>query len=572
MDGFKLRWVCVGLLALSAGGCADDEAGGAFGRGGNTNNAGTSGTMGGFGNQGQVGDGDGVSDGDSDEFSLPPEVEDTLELQLPQASERFVFSANPDAGTVAAINAETLHIVTIETGAKPTFLRTLAGTDDAIVLNVGSDEATVIRMKDAGPAISNLPVVGGANAIAVAPDGKHAVVHFDASKSRDPSSFGDFQTVSVLRLGEGQDVVTPMTVGFKPGRVFFRDDSSQAYVVTESGVSTLDFAAIDSKGSAIAPKHPFTETAPEGQYADVSITPDGRYALSRLAGDSELRLLDLQDGTTRTLDLALAYDAEDDALDEDAGMPAPPVDVEVTDLDMAPDGSYALAVLRNQSAVLRVPLPGGFDDMGAVDTWTVEGEFIGLAEPVPGGNLVLAYTSALPEVKRMTVLDLETGATRTIDLRKSVEAVATSPDGHTALIIHRKAAGDPGEAGLSVEDQLDRLFGYSLLRPATGDTNLVQTDAPPVAFTIVPDSSHLFVLVRNDNTGVREVHRANLGSLVVSRPIKLDSPPVAVGAVEKQRKVFVSQVHPEGRMTFVDWITAERQTVTGFELNAKVRD
>ena len=58
---------------------------------------------------------------------LPPEVEVRLDFELPQASERFVYAANPSGGTVSIIDADSLAIQTLETGSRPTFLRTLGG-------------------------------------------------------------------------------------------------------------------------------------------------------------------------------------------------------------------------------------------------------------------------------------------------------------------------------------------------------------------------------------------------------------------------------------------------------------
>jgi len=562
----KLRWAPL-VCALAAGGCGSDEASGDLayqsGRGGADNL-----------NADPSGDGDGAGDFGSAmspaDAGSPPEVEEAIEFEPPQASERFVFAANPDAGTVAVINAETLHIQTLETGERPTYLRTLAGTDDAIVLNVGSDDATVIRMEQDAAALSHLPVTEGANSIAVAPDGKHAVVFFEAARAPNSIGFMDFQTVTVLKLAQDDDQSTNVTVGYKPRAVFFREDSARAYVVTDDGVSILDLADIDASGPRIADNKVFAGGDPEDENTDVSITPDGRYALARLVGDSLLRLLDLESGQTRMLDLADAFMASE--ADADAGM-GDAGDVEVTDLDMAPDGSYAVAVLRNQSAVMRVALPGGFDDDTGIDTHVLTGELIGLVEPVPESSLVLAYTTASDQIERLTVLDLDTGDARALDVHKAIKAVSMAPDGNTAVIVHKKLDGDPLAPGLSHDERTDRSHGYTVLHPQTGFGRLTTTSVAPGAFTVVVEAQSLFLLLRSDATGVREVHRVDLVTFTSpTPPIVLDSPPIAVGAVSTQQRVFVSQDHPEGRMTFIDWTTSESLTVTGYELNAKVKD
>ncbi len=38
------------------------------------------------------------------------------------------------------------------------------------------------------------------------------------------------------------------------------------------------------------------------------------------------------------------------------------------------------------------------------------------------------------------------------------------------------------------------------------------------------------------------------------------------------QQVFVGQEHPDGRITFVDWQTNAIRSVTGFELNRRIRE
>jgi hypothetical protein len=44
-----------------------------------------------------------------------------------------------------------------------------------------------------------------------------------------------------------------------------------------------------------------------------------------------------------------------------------------------------------------------------------------------------------------------------------------------------------------------------------------------------------------------------------------------VGAVSSSERAFVGQDHPDGRISFVDYETNLVQTVTGFELNSRIR-
>jgi hypothetical protein len=572
------------LLTLASGACGDTSADGALGAGRDEpGTAGTGAHSGGDFGQGSGGGTSGAAGtGGVDVPSLPPEMEQSVDLQLPQASENFVYATNPSAGTVSVIYAKTLAIRTLETGDQPTYLRTLAGTDNAIVLNIGSNTATVIRSSVKANVTStttkDLPVVSGANAIGVAPDGKHAVVYYNSTYASAGNSSGSFQDVSVLALSTDgtKDASVSMTVGFRPRDVFFSSDGARAYVVSEDGVSELDFAKIAKSGMDIARLVSFGGDIDQ-KTLDVAVTPDGLYALARAEGKSVLRLVELATGTVKTLDVAKAYDAPNApppaAADDDAGVPPVPPPVEITDLDMLPNGKAAMAVLRNQSALVTLPIPGAFNDPKLAKTRFAKDEIVGSVTVSPDAMTALLYTTAA-NIERITIVNLtDDSAPRTVALRKAVQAVVFTPKSNTALITHTKVAGDPLEAGISPDDFVDRSFGYSLLRLPGGNVKLevTQTAVGPVA--MVPDESNLFILFRDDMRGVKEVHRVSLASFQTDPIIQLESPPISIGTAPASQRVFVNQDHPDGRMTFIDWLDPDKKkTVTGFELNSRIRD
>jgi hypothetical protein len=506
--------------------------------------------------------------------TLPPEMKVNIDFEQPQASERFVYAANPKAGTVSIIDAQTQAIQTLQTGDQPTFLRTLAGTDDAIVLNVGSDDATVLRSPATGAQTSTVSVVRGANVIAVAPDGKHAVVYFDAAYSTAGNETGSFQDVTVLSLDPSGDHAVGMTVGFKPRDVFFAADNGSAYVVTDDGISVLDFARVEKEGTGIARLVTLGPNVDQ-KGLDVSVTPAGQYALTREPGKSVLRLVDLASGDIRSLDLADVLPATIDDT-ADAGSATPPAAPDVSDLELAPNGKFALAVVRDRSIVLELQVPAAFatdvaQSAAAITTFTIEGELVGSATIAPQADRALLYTTAV-DVQRITILPLDgKTAQKTVALRKTVKAVAIAPDGQTALIIHKKAVGDPNQAGIDPDTQIARSFGYSVLRVPTGDVKLQVTSTEPQSSTIVPDGSYLFLLFRDDATDVREVQKIEAKSFLV-QPIVLGSPPISLGSVPKSKRLFVNQEHADGRITFIDWDTNATRTVTGFALNSRIRD
>jgi hypothetical protein len=597
----------LGLALAGACGSSEDSAGASDGRG----------DFGGSGGSSQ-GPSPGQPGGGTGGFGeLPPEVEVHQDFELPQAGEHYVYVANPETDNVAVIDAATLGIHIVEAGDEPTFLQTLAGRDAAIVLNVGSADATILRTTDGVSRATQVGVQPGSNAIAVNPQGTHAVVYFDPAYATRGGRQGSFQDVTVLVLSGEGDRSVPATVGFKPTAVFFQDDGSHAFVVTEDGVSVLDFEAMEAHGGGIA------RTVPLGQVGidatlDISVTPDCRHALARQDGGSVLRLVDLATGTIRLLDLATLTtpdglgDAGPGGLPDAAPSPEggsgtaedggslpeaeagadPPAlpdagaadataplvfsrfsshlgSAVVTDLDLAPSGDYALAVVRDASTVLRLPIPEAFEDAASIASYRIANELVGSATFAPDGRRALLYTTVVDTNERITILDLEEGTYRPVQLRKAIRSVTVSPDGQKALVIHRKLPGDPTDPGVDLDTQIDRSYGYSLLELETGFAKLEVTPADLGPFALVPDGSFLFLLFASDT--LHEVQRANLSSFFVDR-FTLGSPPVSVGAVPATNKVFVGQEHPDGRIAFIDWQTGAVQSVTGFELNSRIRE
>lgn len=548
--------------------------------------------------------------------TLPPEQETVVSFELPHAGEHFVYVANTDSDTVAVIDATKLTIQIVPAGDQPRFLQTLAGADSAIVLNVGSHDATIIRTDVTGASkTSSVLVKPGSNAIAVAPDGSHAVVYFDSSSPSGSATPGSPQDVTVLSLDPKGDTYNDMSIGYHASRIFFSTDSARAFVVTDDGVSILDFAAIDKRAAGVSQQGTdIARTVSLGQAKtdnalDVSVTPDGRYALAREEGKSELRLLDLSSGDIRRLDVTTVLSNEttdagapDSGTSRDSGAHAepdagpdaapapttpaptstvppttPPPAAAITDLDLAPSGSFALAVVRDRSAMLRIPIPDAFDAPSSVRAVTVNDEIIGSVTLTADEKSALLYTTAIdptltaiPDtLKRLTILNLSgSPAPRTVQLRKAISSVTVSPDSKTALIVSVKLPGNPDDPGIDDGVRADREFGYSLIQVDSGFVKLQVTAAPLGPFALVPDGSHLLVLF-NQGT-IREVQNVELDSFRVT-PIELGSPPTSVGTVSSSARAFVGQDHPDGRISFVDYQTNVVQTVTGFELNSRIR-
>jgi hypothetical protein len=316
------------------------------------------------------------------------------------------------------------------------------------------------------------------------------------------------------------------------------------FVITEDGVSLVRFA--EAKAERVAPFVPIGDGAATAS-RDVSVTPDGKYALARRDGSSQIQLVDLATRASKTLDLKSP----------------------VTDLDLSPDAQFALAVLRDTGTVVRLPLPGGFTDDSQRRAIKIEGETVGSASITPDGKTAALYTTAA-KIERLVVLDLD-GATapQPVRLKKAVRAVALAPDSHTAVVVHTKDAGNPKDPNIDVEAMIDRSYGYSVVDLRSGFAKLQLTDAPVGELAITPDASRAFVLLRDDAQSIRIAQRIDLSSFLVT-DFLLGSPPVSIAALPDSKRMFVSQQHPEGRISFIDWVSGGMESVTGFELNGRI--
>jgi len=155
-------------------------------------------------------------------------------------------------------------------------------------------------------------------------------------------------------------------------------------------------------------------------------------------------------------------------------------------------------------------------------------------------------------------------------MKKAARAAAISPTGTTALVIHAKAPGDPAGAA-SVDEYIDRSYGYSLIDLATGFAKLQLTPVDPGPFAYAPDGAKVYVALDGGDalTAPRalQVVQTQTG-VVTSKP--LGSPPSAVGVLPGVGQAFAAQRHPLGRITFVSLATDAVRTVTGFDLNGDI--
>ena len=481
-----------------------------------------------------------------------PAAEQELEFDFkaPQASQNYVYIAATERDSLVRIDARTLDIRLIPVGGRPTRVATLPGTDVALVINSGTSDVSVVTSTATSDSVKTVDVVPHVNRIVVAPSGRYAIVYYDRSAAEPTDPVGDFQTLSVLDIQGDSPKSIRVSVGFRPSSVVFHETLPVAYIVTDDGVSILDLDK--AKEGTITPVVPLSDDAMEDpSLREVLIPPTGTYALVRSLGRADLTVVDLASGQlSRT------------ALD---GIP--------TDVDLIPHQNKALLILREQALACIVDLEGLLAlDSDAVKVLTIEGTGAGAAVVSPTGERAVLYTTT-GTVKSVAVMDLagEDYSWEVFPVQKNVKGVDISFGGSRALVLHEREGASPGASG--VDQTIAQSHGFSLFDLDSGFRKLIMTDNHWSSHLFVAgqgQEDRLFVLTPDPKEINHFVQVVDL-STFISEPVRLSSQPTSMVHVPVSGKVAVAQDHDNGRISFVDVVTGQVYSVTGYELNGLIQ-
>lgn len=483
----------------------------------------------------------------------PPEIE--IELQPPVSSDRYIYVAMTAQDELARIDGSNLTVITTPVGEAPRIVQTIPNSDGAVVLDSTNGSAYVVRPSGAHDIVKVVPTLRNLNRLDVDPSGRYAVVWFDLTKqisSGGIGGVGSFQDVTVIALAPGLERAVDLTVGFRPRQVQFDAGGNRAFVITQDGVSVIDLGYATTHGPSIVPPIPVSNPAFPPESVEVHVMSTGTYAAVRQIGESSLRVVDVggfELGRTWIIPLASA----------------------ATDIDLAPSGTRMFAVQRDAKKLSIIDIPGDALDTNGVETIDLTGATIGSLVLSRDGNRGLLFTNASTD-ERITMVKLDQPGYPIVTwpLKKSVRTVGISPTGTTAIVVQAKAFGDPATAA-TVDEYIDRSYGYSMLDLATGFAKLQITPVDPGSFVYAPDGTKAYVSLDGGNTptAVRALQVVNTQTGVVITK-QLGSPPADVGILPGAGMAFSSQRHPLGRVTFVNLLTDAVRTVTGFDLNGNI--
>lgn len=488
---------------------------------------------------------------------LPPEIEEEHTFLRPAASENFVFALSPDGDSLAIVDPVSLSIEAVRLPENPVALQVAPGADRVVIVSHHGKAVSVVDVGAERTTLTSVSTPRRFPALSLAPDGQWAVLWTPDGQSPDAGAEGIVGLVDVTALGAGE---APPVVQFAAGRrhtnVFFRmagDVAKEAIIVGHQEIVVIGLSA-----SA----EPVRISLPDA-YAQLT----GREALSPPGGNIVL-LRSLASPDIGVFDVAAR------------GFSVLTLPGVASDLDLTADGTHAVAVLRERSEVARFSLPGGdslevfdvslpgTDCAAGVDPCVVAP---GQAVLTPDGKSAAVFTNARKS-ESFGWLDFDTGAfKRFTRLQKLVRTLGISPDGTHAIVLHRP---DPNSTvSDDYERGVDRAEGYSVVDLAAHVSQLKLTDkVAPLEFVWAPDGKHAAVTLRNDAARAWRVEAINLKTLIVST-LALASAPQFAGPLPGQSsdaRVWVTQEHSAGRISFVDLAARTVRTATGYELNSEI--
>ncbi|MSQ84497.1 MAG: hypothetical protein EXR77_16725 [Myxococcales bacterium] len=538
----RLALVAIGLtLAAGSSGCGE-ESGAASG-------GGTSGWSDAF----EVGSGDtgataesstsGGSGAAEPPKQLPAEKEPEPDFGAPEGSPNFVYIPAPESDQLVRVAGASLQVSLIEVGAQPSVVQVVPDQDAALVLHRGSDEVAVVRSSSGADSVKMLAVTPHCNALAIDSAGKHAIVWYDHKRAKTGDPVGSFQSISLLRLAVDKEESLGISIGFRPSAVHFTGDGTTALVVTDDGVNSINLATA-KQGDIAAPVAVTTKPLVKVE-REVHVTDDGMWAVVREKGLAALTVVHLPSKKIVQV----------------------PLPAEPTDLDLIPGGKLALAVVRDAGLAALVTLPSAPTEAFAVQQTSMGDLTAGLARVTDDGKSALLYTS-VAGIEQVATLDLATGVVVPVSIKKTVDTVFVMPNARKAILVHRPDKG-PNYAD-PTEKFVDDSFGYTLFDLDTGYTKLVLTPVKPTEIAFAADPLKAWLLLPDPKNISHVVQEVAMATFLTANHA-LGSAPQHARFLTKAAVLAVTQAHPSGRITFLDAKTGTAKTVTGYELNGKVK-
>lgn len=475
----------------------------------------------------------------------------------PLASNRYVFSLEVASRRLVRIDSLTLEVAAFAAGLMPMDVAVIGNRELSVLLD-GFNLIEVLDHRQEPPVDAAWTTARSLSHLKPSPTGMHVIAYFDWDDPRAQDRQGEpgnINQISVLAL---EDAALPfndadarlvnVAVGFLPRDVRYSADGSRAVIVSQDSLTPIGLLSI-AAGVAV----PETPVAFDSSAVEIVIDADAAHAILRYDASPRIDVVPL-DGAAPTCLAAAAGAVTDVTL-------TPSGDLVVISRDLGPS---LLHLVRPAAASLEpcAPLPAGVE-VGDATLVAVD----------PSAPTAIAYQPSL-EVESIAVVDLGGPSVRALPLEKAIAAVAFVGDGAHALLSHLKAPGTPAwdpryeDPAVSV----DRSYGVSWLNALSLGHRLAVSDVPFGPFSFVPATAAdgegaTFQTVSDEHEPqvLRVTHRPGFDD----KWIQLAALPLQMGYVADTRRVWVTQSHPWGRVTFIDPKGVELRHVTGFALEVR---
>lgn len=492
-----------------------------------------------------------------------PEKDADRTFLRPEASGRYVFALSPDSDSVAVVDPAQLSIHSIELPPEPMGLGVIPGRDAAVIVSRQGRAVSLLSLEDNQTVLRTQRTARRYPALTVSADGRWAVLWTPEGEEPDAGAEGIVALVDLTALATGE-TKAPLerAAGRRHTDVFFRLEQGvavEAVIVGKDELSVIDLNHPENQ--PIPDRIRIPEAFAEILTRKAVSPPGGEVVILRSLGHAGLAVFDVENRTHGDLSL-----------------PAP-----ATDLDLADEGRLAVAVLRENSQVAWFPLPETLSDDSLVQVAEVVLPGLGCeespceaaagqAEVTPDGRFAALFTTARRS-PGIAWFDFATGELASLwELQKEVRAVGIGPDGRSAIVLHR--ANPQSTLADLYERMVDRSEGYSIVDLERGHAQLKLTEqVAPKDVVFAPGSRHAAVTLRDDARRVFRVEAIDLSTLVTDVLHLASAPQFAgpmPGASGDEDRVWVTQIHPAGRISIVSLGERAVRTATGYALNSRI--
>lgn len=407
----------------------------------------------------------------------------------------FLYVLVPALNEVVRVDPVTLAKSPIAVGLSPTTMDVSADGERLIVLNARSSSVSVISAR-AG-SVTAIPVRKGANAIAVSPTGRYAVVYLDLSQR------GYVPVEGVLNLNEITlvDTVTgesvPIALGFDPSIAGFTPSEGAAVVLSRSQAAIVSTAPPYTKVTVPLVADPSQYVTP----SHLVVTMNKAFVSVKESGD--IYAIDLASPSVNIVTVG--------------GVPFMVESVMGGALLLAGiTGSTRVSLVDTNTLWVSVVDLGTAYDSGVVS---------------PDETLALFFKRGEP---RASLLTLPSRDVVTYSLLKGVDDAGITGNGAEALILHT-----PGISPTYLQ------YSVSVLDIAGRTVHPIALQSAPAGFTIYSPEAAFVSL--EDAGGVAAIDmKEKIGSF-----LETPARPRFVGSMGAGQGVYVVHDKPMGRATFI---------------------